>query len=220
MSTEPSALPFNTLPPWIKGALHHAKIEYTLTQDQIDRLLLFFRLRTEWNQVHNLTGPKATLLKSTDLIDAFAVSLCMDMSIPLVDIGTGSGVPGLLVACLHPEHPIYLIEPSSKRCAFLKTALFQIGLKHVHVHRTRWPSQKLDHLDAIQPISRAVVSPEKWPYLAIQTESQSAPQVPHLLQMLALHRPSGPLPEYQCTQEIGYFDPEGGQRCVRKWSRE
>lgn len=209
-----------SLPAWIRVALDQAQITYSFNQDQLDRLHLFFRLRSEWNQVHNLTGPKASLLKSTDLIDALAVSLCMDYDTPLVDIGTGSGTPGLLVACLHPHHPIFLVEPSSKRCAFLRTALFQLGLKHIQVYRTRWPSDKINHIDQIQPISRAVVSPEDWPHLAIKRPSAStpSPKVSHILQMLALHRPTWPLSTYQCTQEVHYFDPEGGARCVRRWS--
>jgi hypothetical protein len=44
------------------------------------------------------------------------------------------------------------------------------------------------------------------------------PSVTHLLQMLAFQRPSWPLEAYTCTQEIHYFDPEGGERCVKRWS--
>ena len=225
----PSSSSLESSKMWLQNALQKAQLNYTFSSEQQDRILQFFHLRTEWNQVHNLTGPKASLLKSTDLIDSVVVSLCMDSSTPLIDIGTGSGVPGLLVACLHPDHSIYLIEPSAKRCAFLKTALFHLNLKNVHVHRTRWPCFDLSHLSTIQLISRAVVAPEDWPLLAIRRPSikgkaknkkdvSQFPQVSHLMQMLAFNRPTWPLDEYQCSQEIHYFDPEGGERCVRRWS--
>ena len=184
-----------------------------LSQDQKDRLKGFLDLRAKWSNTHNLSGPRALTNLSTDIVDAVAVWLCADAHLPLADIGSGSGAPGLMLACLNPSHKIHLVEPIAKRCAFMKTAAFKLGLSEVTVHRARWPDAKIDQLGTVIPISRAVVSPEEWPLLA------DRPQVAGIMQMLAHQRPEWPLTGYSLVQELRYTDPEGGERLVRRWRR-
>lgn len=184
-----------------------------LTSEQEERLIELIELRAAWSKTHNLSGPRALALVSTDLADAIAVWLCQHPDLPLLDIGSGSGVPGLMVACLAPKHTIHLVEPIAKRCAFMRTATHRLGLSRVKVHRGRWPSDQLDQLGDVIPISRAVVSPEAWPLLA------DRPHLSGMMQMLALQRPEWPLSDYQLTQQVSYRDPEGGGRLVRRWAR-
>lgn len=53
-----------------------------------------------------------------------------------IDIGSGAGLPGLVVAALD-DRPVVLVEPRSKRAAFLKEAAEALGLAHVTVAATR-----------------------------------------------------------------------------------
>lgn len=53
-----------------------------------------------------------------------------------VDIGSGAGLPGLVVALLS-DRPVTLVEPRAKRVAFLKDAAFALGLNNVAVHHGR-----------------------------------------------------------------------------------
>ena len=187
--------------------------EVTLSAEQLERVCTYFEHRSRWAKVHNLSGPKALAKLQTDLVDAIVVWRLMDPMLKLVDVGTGSGVPGLLVSCLDPERSIDLVEPIAKRCAFLKTASSLIGLKNVQVYRSRWP-MNLTSSGHLQLISRAVVSPEEWPKLAVSGGK------PHtILQMLAAKRPRWTLPDYQHMETLTYFDPEGGEREVRRWSQ-
>jgi 16S rRNA (guanine527-N7)-methyltransferase len=45
----------------------------------------------------------------------------------LIDVGSGGGMPGLILACILPG-PIHLIEPRAKRASFLSTAVAELGL--------------------------------------------------------------------------------------------
>lgn len=45
-----------------------------------------------------------------------------------VDLGSGAGLPGLVVAAL-TERPVYLVEPRAKRCAFLSACAVEMGLE-------------------------------------------------------------------------------------------
>lgn len=193
--------------------LDEAGLDYQLSQAQLERVRSFFERRAEWSKTHNLSGPQALATLSTDLIDAVAVSRCLAPELALVDVGSGSGVPGLLVACLKPSLVVRVVEPLAKRCAFMKTVAYQLGLSGVQVFRERWPSQAVCELGDAQLISRAVVSPEDWPALAAQ------PCATHILQMLAHKRPEWPLAGFELSVEQAYTVRDGGQRLVRRWRR-
>ncbi|MDD2943414.1 MAG: class I SAM-dependent methyltransferase [bacterium] len=55
----------------------------------------------------------------------------------ILDVGTGAGFPGMVLAVVFPDNDIYLCEPRAKRCIFLREAVRQLGLKSVHVCQTR-----------------------------------------------------------------------------------
>ena len=74
---------------------------------------------------------------------------------PLLDIGSGGGFPGLVLACVRAS-AIHLVEPRARRAAFLDRAAAELGLDHVRVH-----SCKVERVD-VNPVTtitaRAVAS--------------------------------------------------------------
>ncbi|MEX2557263.1 MAG: RsmG family class I SAM-dependent methyltransferase [Actinomycetota bacterium] len=50
-----------------------------------------------------------------------------------VDVGSGAGFPGLVLACCYPETRFTLIEPSERRAGFLELQLAGLGLANVEV---------------------------------------------------------------------------------------
>ena len=152
--------------------LSTAGLEPDLSHDQLRRISDYFEARRQWSNTHNLAGPKArTDPWNIDLIDAYALSQLAEETDALVDVGTGSGTPGLLLlGCLNPRLTIVLIEPLAKRTAFLRQTVARLGLEGVQVIRNRWPAH-VSH-ETYQIVSRAVVSPSEWPVLAT-SEKQS-----------------------------------------------
>jgi 16S rRNA (guanine527-N7)-methyltransferase len=51
-------------------------------------------------------------------------------SAAILDVGSGAGLPGLVLAIALPDQPIFLVERRQKRAAFLKIAVSQLGLKN------------------------------------------------------------------------------------------
>ncbi|MCB9522721.1 MAG: class I SAM-dependent methyltransferase [Myxococcales bacterium] len=173
------------------------------------RLAQYFEMRAQWARVHNLSGP-ATLRDpwATDALDALAVWHCLRPQLPLVDVGTGNGVPGLLVACLDPERPVDLVEPRVKRVAFLRSTAGVIGLQRLRLHRARWP---VPQEGSFQIVSRAVVSPAEWPGLATAGDAPTA-----LLRMLADDRPPMPLAGWALSSAVDYRS-QGRALRVERW---
>jgi 16S rRNA (guanine527-N7)-methyltransferase len=63
------------------------------------------------------------------LIPADATGLC--------DVGSGAGLPGLVIAALRPDLPVTLLEPLQRRTTFLAEAVSELGLARVEVLRGR-----------------------------------------------------------------------------------
>lgn len=185
------------------------------------RLVTFFEARRAWAGVHNLSGPRALNDPwGVDLVDGAAVAAICPAGRALVDVGAGSGVPGLVVACLEPERPIVLVEPIAKRTAFLRSAAAQLGLKQVRVERGRWPLAGFAERNglgeaAIDVVSRAVVDPQDWPGLA----ARGGPIVGGVIRMLAARRPPVTLPAFEAERALDYDLGDDGARRVERWVR-
>ncbi len=94
-------------------------------------------LLAKWNKIHNLTGAK-----SADQIDDFIVDALFPITFlpPLktaMDIGTGAGFPGMVLAIALPATRFTLVEPLSKRASFLQFVKADLGLSNVEVKALR-----------------------------------------------------------------------------------
>jgi len=189
-----------------------AQLRSDLPDAALSTIETYFELRNRWRRTHNIAGPKAMRDPWTvDFIDAVAVWQAMDPLLPLVDVGTGSGTPGILVGCLAPKHPILLVEPIAKRCAFLRQACHYLGLSNTLVERGHWPCET--PFKAIQVVSRAVVSPEHWPELAVS----GGESVSSVLRMLAAQRPQMEMHGFKNGAVVDYIMPDGSRRCIERW---
>jgi len=64
----------------------------------------------------------------------------------VADLGTGGGLPGLLVALARPERPVHLVDSTLKKCRFLERAAAELGLPTVTVHHERIENLNLEPL--------------------------------------------------------------------------
>jgi len=91
----------------------------------------------KWNKIHNLTGAKNEETIDEFIYDAvFPVSFLPKVK-TLLDIGTGAGFPGMILAIALPETNITLVEPLKKRASFLQFIKADLGLKNVTVVKKR-----------------------------------------------------------------------------------
>lgn len=66
-----------------------------------------------------------------------------------VDVGSGAGFPGLPAKVRRPSMELHLLEPSLRKCAFLRVACRRLRVAGVHVHEGRgedWPGWQADRL--------------------------------------------------------------------------
>ena len=98
----------------LAAALSRSRIE--LADDQIDGLDGYRRLLWEWNQKLNLTRhTDYEKFVTRDVVDSQAFEQFLDAGERVLDVGTGGGVPGVVLAILRPDLTVELSESMAKK---------------------------------------------------------------------------------------------------------
>ncbi len=119
-----------------KGLL---ELGVSVRPDTFVRFLSYLSELKKWNRAYNLTALK----NDRDIIiKHFFDSLLFLKIFPeengnICDVGSGAGFPGIPIAIIRPDISITLIEPSRKKCAFLRNIKKVIELNNVEVLQAR-----------------------------------------------------------------------------------
>ena len=128
--------------------------EIELKESTIIELENFVKLLNEWNKIHNLTGAKTIDAIYKNIVDSLYPLNFIKEPKTLLDVGTGAGFPGLVLAIALPKTKVVLAEPLKKRVSFLKYA--SIDMENVKVEGKRVESVEHEAFDLIT--SRAVTN--------------------------------------------------------------
>ena len=125
----------------IEGA---CKLGIAFNARQVKQFELYYQELIEWNRKINLT---AITDYSSVQVKHFLDSLTITLALPgeeaekpdfnIVDIGTGAGFPGLPLKILFPQPRLVLIEPTTKKTAFLHHIIHKLELENVEVLNSR-----------------------------------------------------------------------------------
>ena len=140
-------------------------LNYHVSRETLQKLKDFMQILLEWNQKINLVSKNAEkelelrhVLDSLQLIDYIR-----DEAKLLVDVGSGSGFPGIVlaIACQEkfPALKIVLIESITKKTVYLKDVCQRLNLQNVEVINNRAENVVFKNVDYIT--ARAVASVDK-----------------------------------------------------------
>jgi 16S rRNA (guanine527-N7)-methyltransferase len=97
----------------------------------------YLDLVAAWNPRVNLTGAR-TAAARVAILAAPVIPVAPGLEAGLLlDLGSGNGSPGLVLAALRPDLPVTLLEPRQRRWAFLREAARVVGRADVDVRRAR-----------------------------------------------------------------------------------
>ncbi len=114
-----------------------ADLGITLPDEAQRKLLAFRDLLLKWNKTYNLTAlrdPEQAI--SHHLLDSLSI-LPHVGSGPLLDVGSGGGLPGIPLAIARPDLPVGMVDTVQKKATFLQQASIELDLKNVAVHHAR-----------------------------------------------------------------------------------
>jgi 16S rRNA (guanine527-N7)-methyltransferase len=104
----------------------------------IEKLEIYLATLKKWNKVYNLTA----INEDADIIvkhflDSLSVNRYIQNSGRILDVGTGAGFPGLILALFNPEKSFVLVDGVSKKISFLQEMIGKLNLKNVIAVHTK-----------------------------------------------------------------------------------
>ena len=102
----------------------------------ISKLLIYKELLMKWNNSFNLTSVKNTEIVTHHFLDCLAVIPFIKSS-RLLDVGTGAGLPGLVIAIVNPDIKVSLIDKVGKKITFIKRIIAELEIKNIETYHER-----------------------------------------------------------------------------------
>lgn len=141
----------------LKSLFHKANLK--LSKKKLDQLSEYANLIVKWNKTRNLVSRNANLETINEHILDCACLIPHLKESNLLDVGSGAGLPGLVVSILDDEKNIKLLEPNQKKISFLTHAQAKLDLKNTTIFKER--VENLEEINEETIITRAVMEPKK-----------------------------------------------------------
>ncbi|TAL76154.1 MAG: 16S rRNA (guanine(527)-N(7))-methyltransferase RsmG [Burkholderiaceae bacterium] len=138
-----------------------------INDDQVRMLLVYLEQMQRWNRVYNLTA-----LRSLDqflvqhVFDSLAVLQPLRQELAnanvlaegqmVVDVGSGAGLPGIVLGIMVPQWQVHCVDAVDKKMAFVRQMAGVLGLPNLHALHARIESVAPFNADVV--ISRAFAS--------------------------------------------------------------
>jgi 16S rRNA (guanine527-N7)-methyltransferase len=139
-----------------------------LSSAQVDALLAYMALIQKWNKVYNLTALRSSSEMLTHhLLDSLSVVLPLRAQLAsmgleqgrLLDVGSGGGLPGVVLAIVMPQWRITCVDTVAKKAAFVQQVSASLGLTNLRGLHARVESLRVDAGEGFDVVaSRAFAS--------------------------------------------------------------
>ena len=102
----------------------------------ISKLLIYKELLIKWNKSFNLTSIKKREVVTHHFLDCLSIIPFIKSS-SLLDVGTGAGLPGIIIAIVKPDIKVSLIDKVGKKIAFIKRVVPELEIKNIDTYHDR-----------------------------------------------------------------------------------
>ncbi len=141
----------------------------TLADTQVAQLLDYLALLQKWNKVYNLTAVRDPAEMLTHhLLDSLAAigplrreaaKIGSGESVRLLDVGSGGGLPGVVIAIVCPQIDVSCVDTVGKKAAFIQQAAATLRLPNLHGVHARVETLKAEQGSGFDVVcSRAFAS--------------------------------------------------------------
>ena len=157
----PKSAPFDNPRPWDNTTQEQARsllsagavqLGLALSASQTQALLDYLGLLHQWSKVYNLTAVRDPLeMVTLHLLDSLAVVPALERHLrnrphqaaplQLLDVGSGAGLPGVVMAIACPHIQVTCVDAVAKKAAFVQQVAATLGLIHL-----RGLHQRVEHI--------------------------------------------------------------------------
>ena len=178
------------------------RLGLTLTVSERQRLLAYMALIQRWTKVYNLTAVRNTGEMFTHhLLDCLAVVEPLRIgageagqgALRLLDVGSGAGLPGVILAMLNPAWQVTCVDAVAKKAAFIRQAAAELALPNLQgVHgRVEGPdtfrapefdlitSRAFASIKDFTSLTRALLAPQgQWAAMKANLSQEERAEIP------------------------------------------
>jgi 16S rRNA (guanine527-N7)-methyltransferase len=109
----------------------------------ISKLLIYKDILLKWNKAFNLTALRdEKTVVINHLLDSLSVAHLIQEN-DVLDVGSGAGLPGIVLALYDPKKQITLVDKVGKKAAFMRQVCIELDIKNVDVIHCR--VEDMDH---------------------------------------------------------------------------
>lgn len=113
------------------------QLQLNVSKARQDQLLQYLAMLHKWNKAYNLSGLHGLReMLTLHLVDSLTL-LPYIKADRVADVGTGPGLPGMILAICMPETEFFLIDSNSKKTRFIFQTAASLGLHNVHAVHAR-----------------------------------------------------------------------------------
>lgn len=121
----------------------------------------FAHMLSEEGEERGLIGPReVSRIWSRHIVNCAALLPYLPAKGSVLDVGSGAGLPGIVIACARPDLEVFLVEAMERRCQWLDEVRSEIGLDNVEIMCARSEDLK-GKIRADVVTARAVASLDK-----------------------------------------------------------
>lgn len=111
---------------------------------QLDQLLAYHALLEKWNKAYNLTAVRDPReMVERHLVDSLSIVPHLSCT-KLLDVGSGGGLPGLVIAIMRPDIQVTLLDSNGKKSRFCQQVKMELKLANVSVENRRLETYQPD----------------------------------------------------------------------------
>jgi 16S rRNA (guanine527-N7)-methyltransferase len=134
-----------------------AQMQQPVQPEAAERIAAYLQLLAKWNRAYNLTAVRALQdMRVRHVLDSIAVRPWIKSGQRLLDVGSGPGLPGIILALADDALDVTLIDANLKMTRFSEAAVRELAIENVTVVRGRVEAYTGAQYDQI--ISRAFAS--------------------------------------------------------------
>lgn len=114
------------------------QLSLSLTETVEKKLLDYLALLQKWNAAYNLTAVREPHeMVTRHLLDSLSVLPYVPQNARVLDVGTGAGLPGLIIAIARPDCQVTLLDSNSKKIRFLRQAIAELNISNADTTHVR-----------------------------------------------------------------------------------
>ncbi len=118
--------------------LAERSFDLSFSNEQVAMLVQYVDLLTDWSaRVRLISRNDRNFIWERHILDCLSLIPSLPIDGPLLDLGSGAGLPGIVIKIMRPDLEVYLLEPARMKSLFLRETITALNLQNTFAIKDR-----------------------------------------------------------------------------------